>query len=188
LRDGLKIIDEAKDSEYFANKVEDADGVYVVPAFSGLGAPYWDMYARGAIFGLTRGTSQNHIIRATLEAMAYQTKDVLMAMQQETNIPLQALRVDGGAAANNLLMQFQADILGVSVQRPRIIESTARGAAFLAGIGAGMWTKEDVASLWELERTFEPTIDTVKRGQLYEGWQEAVKRTMNWEKAWKPDM
>ena len=188
LRDGLKIIDETKDSEYFANKVADTDGVYVVPAFSGLGAPYWDMYARGAIFGLTRGTSQNHIIRATLEAMAYQSKDVLDAMQKDTGIPLKALRVDGGATANNLLMQFQADILGVSVQRPAIIESTARGAAFLAGIGIGLWTKNDVATLWELERTFEPTINTQKRTELYEGWQEAVKRTMKWEKAWKPEM
>jgi glycerol kinase len=188
LRDGLKIIDEAKDTEYFANKVQDTDGVYVVPAFSGLGAPYWDMYARGAIFGLTRGTSQNHIIRATLEAMAYQTKDVLTAMQKDTGIPLKALRVDGGATANNLLMQFQADILGVSVQRPAIIESTARGAAFLAGIGIGLWTKEDVTTLWQLERTFEPSISTEKRTELYAGWQEAVKRTMKWEKAWKPEV
>ncbi len=188
LRDGLKLIQESKDSEYFASKVEDSAGVYVVPAFSGLGAPYWDMYARGAIFGLTRGVTNNHLIRATLEAMAYQSKDLLDAMQRDTGIPLKTLRVDGGATANNLLMQFQADILGVSVQRPEIIESTARGAAFLAGIGAGLWNKQDVSNLWKLQQTFEPNITADKRKELYAGWQEAVKRTMQWEKpTWKPE-
>jgi glycerol kinase len=188
LRDGLKLIQESKDSEYFASKVEDSAGVYVVPAFSGLGAPYWDMYARGAIFGLTRGVTNNHLIRATLESMAYQSKDLLDVMQKDTGIPLKTLRVDGGATANNLLMQFQADILGVSVQRPQIIESTARGAAFLAGIGVGFWNKNDVSNLWKLARTFEPDMAADTRKQLYEGWQQAVKRTMQWEKAeWKPE-
>ncbi|MGB0369665.1 MAG: glycerol kinase GlpK, partial [Flavobacteriales bacterium] len=134
LRDGLKMIDESPDSEYYAMKVEDTDGVYVVPAFAGLGAPYWDMYARGAMFGLTRGTSKHHIIRATLESLAYQTKDVLDAMQKDSKITLNALRVDGGACANDLLMQFQSDILGADVQRPEVIETTALGAAYLAGI------------------------------------------------------
>jgi glycerol kinase len=131
LRDGLKLIDESPDSEYFAMKVPDTDGVVVVPAFAGLGAPYWDMYARGAIFGLTRGTTKEHIIRATLDSLAYQTKDVLDAMQADSKIELKALRVDGGACANDLLMQFQADILGVDVQRPKVIETTALGAAYL---------------------------------------------------------
>lgn len=137
LRDGLKLIDSAPDSEYYALKVKDTDGVYVVPAFAGLGAPYWDMYARGAIFGLTRGTSKEHIIRATLEALAYQTRDVLRAMEDDSGIRLQALRVDGGAVANNLLMQFQSDILGVKVERPAVTETTALGAAFLAGLATG---------------------------------------------------
>jgi glycerol kinase len=188
LRDGLKMIDEAKDSEYFASKVPDAGGVYIVPAFSGLGAPYWDMYARGAIFGLTRGTTHNHFIRATLDALAYQTKDVLEAMQQETGIAIKSLRVDGGATANNLLMQFQADILGVEVQRPEVIESTARGAAFLAGIGIGLWKKEDVTKLWALDKTFTPDMPEDKRKKLYKGWQEAIKRSMKWEESWNPEM
>jgi len=188
LRDGLKMIDEAKDSEYFASKVADSGGVYIVPAFSGLGAPYWDMYARGAVFGLTRGTTHNHFIRATLDALAYQTKDVLEAMQQETGIAIKSLRVDGGATANNLLMQFQADILGVEVQRPEVIESTARGAAFLAGIGIGLWKKEDVTKLWALDKTFTPNMPEEKRKKLYKGWQEAIKRSMKWEEAWNPEM
>ncbi len=181
LRDGMKFFDSAVDSEYFASKVDDANGMYVVPAFAGLGAPYWDMYARGAIFGLTRGSTKEHIIRATLDSLAYQTKDIIDAMQADSGIVLKALRVDGGAVANNLLMQFQADILGVPVERPRITESTALGAAYLAGIGVGFWTKEEVSKTGDLDRTFEPQMDEATRRQLYKGWQKAVKRTMQWE-------
>lgn len=180
LRDGLKIIEQATDSEYFAKKVKSAEGVYVVPAFAGLGAPYWDMYARGTIFGLTQGTTKNHLIRATLDSLAYQTKDVLTAMQKDTQIQLKALRVDGGASVNNLLMQFQSDILGKEVQRPDDIESTARGAAYLAGIGAKLWTKEQIAELWELDKSFKPKLKQNEVDKLYKGWQEAVKRTMGW--------
>ncbi len=182
LRDGLKIIEQASDSEHFAKKVKSAEGVYVVPAFAGLGTPYWDMYARGAVFGLTQGTTKNHLIRATLDSLAYQTKDVLTAMQKDTQIGLKALRVDGGASVNNLLMQFQADILGVEVQRPEEIESTARGATFLAGIGAKMWTKEQVAELWKMGKSFEPKLEQNETDRLYKGWQEAVKRTIGWSK------
>ncbi|WP_250631325.1 glycerol kinase GlpK [Rhodoflexus caldus] len=183
LRDGLKLIDEAADSEHFAAKVPHSDGVYVVPAFAGLGTPYWDMYARGAIFGLTRGTTKSHIVRATLESLAYQTRDVLDAMTKDDKVSLKALRVDGGASANNLLMQFQADVLGVEVQRPDVIESAARGAAFLAGIGIGLWTKEQIAALWKVERNFRPQLNSYEADKRYMGWQEAVKRTMNWTKA-----
>ena len=182
LRDSLKIIDEAPDSEYFAMKVDHPDGVYVVPAFAGLGAPYWDMYARGAIFGLTRGTTKSHIIRATLESLAYQTKDVLEAMVQDSGQDVKILRVDGGACANNLLMQFQADVLGSSVERPEIIETTALGAAYLAGLAVGYWKKEDLEEKWLLEAQFEPQMDSEQRDHLYAGWQKAVKRTMGWEK------
>ena len=182
LRDALKIIDEAPDSEYFAMKVEHPDGVYVVPAFAGLGAPYWDMYARGAIFGLTRGTTKAHLIRATLESLAYQTKDVLQAMEQDAGTQLQILRVDGGASANNLLMQFQADVLGTQVERPEIIETTALGAAYLAGLAVGFWTMKDIAQKWHLDQAFSPEMDASERDQLYAGWKKAVKRTMGWEK------
>ncbi|MCY0874906.1 MAG: glycerol kinase GlpK [Firmicutes bacterium] len=181
LRDGLKFFDSADDSEYLASKVADADGVYVVPAFAGLGAPYWDMYARGAIFGLTRGTTKEHLTRATLDSLAYQTKDMIDAMQADSGIVLKSLRVDGGAVANNLLMQFQADILGVPVQRPRLTESTALGAAYLAGIAVGFWMQEEVAKAGDLERTFDPQMDAAWRDHLYKGWQKAVKRTMAWE-------
>lgn len=182
LRDGLKLIDTAPDSEYFAGKVEDTDGVYVVPAFAGLGAPYWDMYARGAIFGLTRGTTKEHLIRATLDSLAYQTKDVLGAMEVDSGIKLQALRVDGGAVANNLLMQFQADILGVEVERPEVIETTALGAAYLAGLAVGFWNKEEIKRNWQVNANFEPNMDEETRNNLYNGWQKAVKRSMNWAK------
>ncbi|BCJ85513.1 hypothetical protein skT53_04980 [Effusibacillus dendaii] len=182
LRDGLKLIDSAPDSEYYALKVKDTDGVYVVPAFAGLGAPYWDMYARGAIFGLTRGTSKEHIIRATLEALAYQTRDVLRAMEDDSGIRLQALRVDGGAVANNLLMQFQSDILGVKVERPAVTETTALGAAFLAGLATGFWDMGEIANNSQLNAVFEPQMDEQTRTKLYKGWQKAVKRTMSWEK------
>ncbi|NRA51427.1 MAG: glycerol kinase GlpK [Phaeodactylibacter sp.] len=182
LRDGLKIIDESPDSEYYAMKVPDTDGVYVVPAFAGLGAPYWDMYARGAIFGLTRGTSKAHIIRATLESLAYQTKDVLNAMVKDAGVPLNALRVDGGASANNLLMQFQADMLDVKVERPSIIETTALGAAYLAGLATEFWTTDELLDKWQLDMAFVPKMEATERDERYSGWQKAVKRSMNWEK------
>ncbi|MDO7787618.1 glycerol kinase GlpK [Desulforamulus aquiferis] len=182
LRDGLKLLEEAPDSEYFASKVEDTDGVYLVPAFAGLGAPYWDMRARGAIVGLTRGTTKEHIIRAALDSLAYQTKDVLGAMEADSGIKLQALKVDGGAVANNLLMQFQADVLGVPVDRPQVIETTALGAAYLAGLAVGFWnSKEELAERWKLDRRFENHMDEVKREKLYTGWKKAVKRSMDWE-------
>ncbi|WP_003540632.1 glycerol kinase GlpK [Desulfotomaculum nigrificans] len=181
LRDGLKVLEEAPDSEYFASKVADTDGVYLVPAFAGLGAPYWDMRARGAIVGLTRGTTKEHIIRAALDSLAYQTKDVLGAMEADSNIKLQALKVDGGAVANNLLMQFQADILGVPVERPKVIETTALGAAYLAGLAVGFWqSKEELASRWQLDRRFESQMDDTKRNKLYDGWKRAVTRSMDW--------
>lgn len=178
LRDGLKIIDAAPDSEYFASKAGDAHGVYVVPAFTGLGAPYWDMYARGAIFGLTRDTNKSHIIKATLESLAYQTKDVLEAMENDSGIQLKTLKVDGGASANDLLMQFQADILEVPVERPEVIESTAKGAAALAALQTGFWTKEEIIANQHIEASFEPNLAPERVAELYKGWQLSVKRTM----------
>ncbi|MFM1876639.1 MAG: hypothetical protein RL266_2376 [Bacteroidota bacterium] len=183
LRDGLKMIDESPDSEYFAMKVKDTDGVYVVPAFAGLGAPYWDMYARGAMFGLTRGTTKQHIIRATLESLAYQTKDVLDAMQKDSKITLNALRVDGGACANDLLMQFQSDILQTDVQRPQVIETTALGAAYLAGIAVGFYEKKQISKNWAIDRTFKSSMSAPDSKKLYKGWQKAVERTRKWEDA-----
>ncbi|MCH2023519.1 MAG: glycerol kinase GlpK [Saprospiraceae bacterium] len=180
LRDEMKILDSAPDSEYFTSKVSDNGGVYVVPAFAGLGAPYWDMYARGAIFGLTRGSSKYHIIRATLESLAYQTRDVLEAMEKDSGIELQTLRVDGGACANNFLMQFQADILDTPVQRPEIIETTALGAAYLAGIAVGFWKKEEIKDRWQLNRTFNVEMAKEKRNNLYSNWQKAVERSKGW--------
>lgn len=181
LRDGLKIVESAPDTEFYANKVDDAEGVYVVPAFVGLGAPYWDMKARGAIFGLTRGTTKNHIIRATLDSLAYQTKDVLDAMQADSGIKLKALKVDGGAVANNLMMQFQSDLLGVPVDRPKVVETTALGACYLAGLAVGFWNnKEELANNWQLDRRFEADMDEDTRRELYVGWLKAVRRTMNW--------
>lgn len=182
LRDGLKLIDEAPDSEYFAVKAGESEGVYVVPAFAGLGAPYWDMYARGAIFGLTRDTGKSHLVKATLESMAYQTRDVLEAMEKDSGLELKTLKVDGGATANNFLMQFQADILGAKVERPKIIESTAMGAAFLAGIEAGLWTQDQIVKNRKIDRVFEPEMDEEDRGRLYKGWKGAVKRSMGWLK------
>jgi glycerol kinase len=182
LRDSLKVIYDAKDSEYFATKVEDSLGVYVVPAFVGLGAPYWDMYARGAILGLTRGTTRNHIIRATLESIAYQTRDVLEVMRTDSGIELKELRVDGGACANNFLMQFQADILGVPVERPEIIETTAMGAAYLAGLAVGFWKDQSmIAERRKVNRKFQPHMSDDKREKLYTNWKKAVKRAMHWE-------
>ncbi|WP_041274996.1 glycerol kinase GlpK [Desulforamulus reducens] len=181
LRDGLKILESAPDSEYFASKVDGTDGVYLVPAFAGLGAPYWDMRARGAIVGLTRGTTKEHIIRAALDSLAYQTKDVLGAMEADSNIKLQALKVDGGAVANNLLMQFQADILGVPVERPQVIETTALGAAYLAGLAVGFWeSKEELAKRWKLDYQFESVMAEDQRNKLYNGWEKAVGRSMDW--------
>lgn len=182
LRDGLKILEATPDSEYFAGKVKDTDGVYMVPAFVGLGAPYWDMRARGAIVGLTRGTTKENIIRAALDSLAYQTKDVLGAMEADSGIKLQALKVDGGAVANNLLMQFQADILDVPVERPRVIETTALGAAYLAGLAVGFWqNKEELAKRWQLDRRFDSQMDEARREKLYSGWKRAVTRSMDWD-------
>ncbi len=181
LRDGLKLIKNAPESEVVALEVEGETPVYVVPAFVGLGAPYWDMYARGAIFGLNRDTGQAHIVRATLESLAYQTKDILNAMQEDSGIKLSALKVDGGACANNLLMQFQADILNTVVERPEVIESTALGAAYLAGIGVGIWQKESILENRQINKLFAPSFENDKIKRLYKGWQKAVKRTMNWE-------
>jgi glycerol kinase len=180
LRDGLHIIDQSKDSEYFAAKALGSSDVYVVPAFAGLGAPYWDMYARGAIFGLTRDTGKDHLIKATLESMAYQTKDVLTAMEEDSGLRLKSLKVDGGASANNMLMQFQSDILGTEVERPDVIESTAQGAAYLAGIHVGLWKKEDILRNRKVNKHFQPEMDQAHRDKLYKGWQKAVKRTMGW--------
>ncbi len=181
LRDELKVIRDARDSEYFAQKVPDSAGVYLVPAFAGLGAPYWDMYARGTIVGMTRGTTMDHIIRATLESLAYQVKDVSDLMSQDSGIPLRNLRVDGGASANNFLMQFQADILGVPIQRPRNVETTALGAAFLAGLAVGFWNGTDeLIKTMQIEREFEPTMEEAKRHALYSGWKKAVQRSRSW--------
>lgn len=180
LRDSLHMIDESKDSEYYASKALGSNEVYVVPAFAGLGAPYWDMYARGAIFGLTRDTEKEHIIKATLESLAYQTKDILHAMQEDAGVKLAILKVDGGASANNMLMQFQADILGAEVERPKVIESTAMGAAYLAGIQAGLWKKADIVKNRVIERKFKSTMESAMREKLYRGWKKAVERTMGW--------
>lgn len=182
LRDELRLIRTAEESEYYATKVEDSNGVYVVPAFVGLGAPYWDMYARGAIVGLTRGTKSEHIIRATLESIAYQTRDVLEAMQEDSNIKLQSLKVDGGAVVNNFLMQFQSDILSTTVERPEITETTALGAAYLAGLAVGFWKdKKEINDKWNIERKFYPVMNNEKRDKLYYGWKKAVKRSLDWE-------
>ncbi len=181
LRDGLGLIKDAKETEALAGSVEEDSSVYVVPAFAGLGAPYWDMYARGAIFGLTRDTGKAHLAKATLESLAYQTKDILKAMEDDSGIQLKNLRVDGGACANNYLMQFQADILDTEVHRPEVIESTAMGAAFLAGIQVGLWTQADIDQNRPMDRIFKPTFDRVKRKRLYDKWQKAVKRTKGWE-------
>ena len=181
LRDELHLITESADTEYFARKVRDNGGVYVVPAFTGLGAPYWDMYARGAIFGLTRGTGRNHIIRAALESIAYQTCDVLHAMEEDTGLPLRELRVDGGASANNFLMQFQADIVDRTIRRPMIRETTALGAAYLAGLATGVWRDlDDIRSQWTLDRLYEPQLPAGQRETLLAGWHKAVGRTRGW--------
>ena len=179
LRDGLRLIDQAQDSQYFA-QMADSDEVYCVPAFAGLGAPYWDQYSRGAIFGLTRDTGKNHIVRAALESIAFQTRDVKEAMEKDSGISLSSLMVDGGATANDYLMQFQADILGVEVDRPAIVESTALGAAYLAGIKTGTWSTGDIREIRKTERRFVPTLPQEVREFRYKKWQDAVKRTFNW--------
>jgi len=182
LRDELRIIDSSAQSEEYALQVPDTGGVYVVPAFVGLGAPYWDMYARGTIVGITRGTKREHIIRATLESISYQTRDVLEAMIQDSGIDLQELKVDGGAVGNNFLMQFQADVLGVPVQRPKITETTALGAAYLAGLAVGYWDSQDeIAEMWQIDREFEPSMPEETRNKLYAGWKRAVERAVKWE-------
>ncbi|WP_376796434.1 glycerol kinase GlpK [Thermogemmatispora sp.] len=183
LRDGLRAIASSSDVEQLAMSVPDNGGVYLVPAFVGLGAPYWDPYARGTIVGLTRGSSIAHIARATLESMCYQTRDVLEAMTADSGVHVKALRVDGGAVVNNLLMQFQADILGVPVQRPKVAETTALGAAYLAGLATGFWSsQQEVAEQWAVDRTFEPQMSADQREALYAGWKRAVERSLQWER------
>lgn len=179
LRDGMQMLTNAAESETFASSVSSTYGVYVVPAFVGLGTPYWDSDVRGAVFGITRGTTKGHFIRATLEALAYQTKDVLTSMEADSGISLKALRVDGGAVANNFLMQFQSDILNVPVERPGILETTALGAAYLAGLAIGYWeNQEEIAKLWDIDSSFTPKMGEKNRAALYSGWQKAVRAAM----------
>ncbi|MBR7056482.1 MAG: glycerol kinase GlpK [Oscillospiraceae bacterium] len=181
LRDELHLIHDAADTEYFARKAKDNGGVYVVPAFTGLGAPHWDMYARGAILGLTRGAGRNHIIRAALESIAYQSADVLRAMEEDTGMCLSVLRADGGASANSFLMQFQADIMGRTIVRPMIRETTALGAAYLAGLATGLWRdRDDIRSQWTLDRRYVPAMDPAERERLLQGWGRAVERAKHW--------
>lgn len=182
LRDGLRMFRTAAESERYAEKVESTEGVYVVPAFVGLGTPYWDSDVRGAVFGLTRGTQKEHFIRATLESLAYQTKDVLDAMEVDSGISLKTLRVDGGAVANNFLMQFQSDLLDVPVERPSVSETTALGAAYLAGLAVGFWeSTEAIAKHWNLNKQFTPEMDEDKRQELYTGWQKAVRAAQSFK-------
>ena len=184
LRDEMRLIDSAADSEYHAGKVADTAGCYVVPAFTGLGAPYWDQYARGAIVGLTRGVNKNHIIRATLESIACQVSDVLEAMRADSGIALTSLKVDGGASSNNVLMQLQADILQVTVHRPVCVETTALGAAYLAGLAVDYWSsQEEIARNWAVDRTFLPAITTQERDKKLQGWKRAVTRAFDWEES-----
>lgn len=181
LRDELRLVYDSPQSEYYANKIEDTDGVVVVPAFTGLGAPYWDMYARGGIFGLTRGTKREHLVRATLESLAYQSKDVIEAMQEDAKIPLAHLRVDGGASANNFLMQFQADMLDTEVHRPRTLETTSLGAAYLAGLAVGYWKDlDEISEDFSIDRTFKPQMSQEKRNKNYKYWKKAIERSMGW--------
>ncbi len=183
LRDEMKLIDSAADSEIMAKKVKDTNGCYVVPAFTGLGAPYWDQYARGTIVGLTRGVNRYHIIRATLESLAYQVNDVLVAMKADSGIELAALKVDGGASANDFLMQTQADLIHAPVKRPKCVETTAMGAAYLAGLATGYWSsREEVIKNWAIDRTFEPMIGEEKRSEMLHGWNKAVRYAYGWAK------
>ena len=183
LRGGLRLIDSASDSEYMATKVKGTHGCYVVPAFTGLGAPHWDQYARGTIVGITRGTNKNHIIRATLESIALQVCDVIDAMKADAGTEITTLKVDGGASANNFLMQFQADMLDAAVKRPACVESTAMGAAYLAGLAVGYWeNKEDVIKNQQIGRVFEPNMDPEERAAKRKGWNKAVKYAFGWAK------
>lgn len=184
LRDEMKFFSDAADTEYFATKIEDNGGVYLVPAFVGLGSPYWDMYARGTIVGLTRGSNRNHIIRAALESIAYQSKDLIDAMKEDSGLDLTSLKVDGGAVANNFLMQFQSDILNIEVLRPEIIETTALGAAYLAGLATGFWKdKEEIIKKQKLNRKFMPNLSEELRSKYFKGWKKAVEKAKNWEDA-----
>ena len=179
----MHFIDSSQDSEYMARKVPDTNGCYVVPAFTGLGAPYWDQYARGTILGITRGVNKYHIIRATLESIAYQVNDVLAAMKADSGIELSALKVDGGASANNLLMQMQADISGAPVNRPVCVETTAMGAAYLAGLSVGYWKNtDDIRKNWSIDRTFDPEITSDERDSKVRMWKKAVSYSFNWDK------
>ncbi|WP_226655411.1 glycerol kinase GlpK [Pseudalkalibacillus hwajinpoensis] len=179
LRDGLRMFNEAPESERYAERVESTDGVYMVPAFVGLGTPYWDSDVKGAVFGLTRGTSKEHFVRATLESLAYQTRDVLDAMTADSGIDLKTLRVDGGVVNNNFLMQFQSDLIGVPVERPTVSETTALGAAYLAGLATGYWKdKEEIKQQWMIDKTFDPKMKEDEREELYGGWKKAVHATM----------
>lgn len=181
LRDEAKLLEDAPSSERYCLSVPDTNGVYVVPAFTGLGAPYWDQYARGAVLGLTRGAGKAHLIRATVESLAYQVNDVIKAMEKDAGVRLNSLRVDGGASANDFLMQFQSDILDAEVVRPSCIETTALGAAYLAGLATGFWSdSEEVEKNWHMEKCFNPSIDSIKRGKLLKGWEKAVKCTFDW--------
>ena len=183
LRDEMRLIDSAADSEYMAKKEKDTNGCYVVPAFTGLGAPHWDQYARGTIVGITRGVNKYHIIRATLESIAYQVNDVLEAMKADSGIQLASLKVDGGASANNFLMQTQSDIINAPVNRPRCVETTAMGAAYLAGLAVGYWKdKKDVKRNWKIDQIFLPSIDEEKRQKKIKGWNKAVKYAYGWAK------
>lgn len=182
LRDELRLLYDASLSEQYANLVDDTEGVYIVPAFTGLGAPYWDMNAKGAMFGLTRGTKREHIIRATLESIAYQCVDVFNCIEEDTNIKIQNLKVDGGASANGFLLQFQSDMLNTEVTRPKVLETTAMGCAFLAGLAVGFWESTDeIKKIWELDRKFEPKMNETVRDEKLKGWHKAVSRTLNWD-------
>ena len=181
LRDDLEMLKNAGESEKYCLSVEDSNDIYVVPAFTGLGAPYWDQYARGVVVGITRGTGKAHLIRATVESLAYQVYDVIKAMEQDAGVPLNSLKVDGGACANNFLMQFQSDILNARVERPQCIETTALGAAYLAGIAVGFWKdREEIRKYWDLERAFEPDMEEEKRSGLLKGWKKAVRCSFDW--------
>jgi glycerol kinase len=180
LRDGLGIIKHAAETQALAESVPDTGGVYLVPAFVGLGAPHWDPYARGTLVGITRGTGRAHLARAALEAIAYQSRDVLDTMKRESGVPLTTLRVDGGASANDFLCQFQADVLGVEVLRPSVTETTGLGAAYLAGMGVGLWKSRELVTRWKLERKFTPTMSDDAREAAYAGWRRAVERSRRW--------
>ena len=180
LRDSLKVIGKASETEKIAQSIEKLHDIYVVPAFAGLGAPYWDMYSRGAIFGLTRDTGVDHIIKATLESLAYQTKDIIDVMEKDSGIKLKSLKVDGGACMNNYLMQFQSDLLDCEVLRPEIIETTAMGAGYLAGLQSNIWDKDQIIKNQKIDRSFNPTVNDSEREKMYRGWKKAVNRTFNW--------